>query len=1003
MDQTNTFAVRAYSLEPEKSSPRVSGTDLRYGGRLGSISRHNSQGADLTGTPLRASSRSTPPAIDDLSAVNAYVNEDPTNLVRLLLVITTSIEQFCLTHPKSCDMVWSHIHKLLTDMEAQSRAEPDPPKSPVCESKPKKWTNVHGEEWQDDFGWLENRDDPKVLAYIEAENAYSEKMLSGTRPLQRHLYNEFVSRLDENAETASVTMGDGYNYYSRKVPGEEYRCHCRSDAQGNEEVYLDENKIANSEAFADASFFRLGFLKHSRDNSVLAYGVDSNGSERYTVYFMDMNAKRTLEDTIEGVYDHFEFSNDNTTVYYTLLDDCERAYQAKRHRIGTAVENDEVLFHETDDMFYLTLTKTCDAKFIIINTAAQVTSETQYISANDSNDQPHVLIPRRKNVQYSCEHHGEHFYLLTNEEAINNWIFRIPVPKSNEPWEKLIEQREIVIDARDFVIIEDMQLRKDHLIVFERSNCMQNVRILQLNDDTFSTYHYVSFSDTVYSLWPGAVDDEVADLTKAMQFDTNILRFTYSSFTQPKQVVDYNMDTREMTVVHEEKVAGSIPYDQAMYTSKRMLATGVDGTAVPVSLVYRRDLLGMNFNPPQPNPVLLHGYGAYGAFVNPVFSATRLSLLDRGFIYAVAHVRGGADMGNAWYEGGKLDQKPNTFYDFISVAEFLIKEGYTTPEKLGIYGRSAGGLLIGAVINMRPDLFRAALTEVPFVDVINTMFRPELPWVQFELEEWGGAKDIKIYEVMKGYCPYTNIQGELLAQNAYPHLLVVAGMHDPRVAFFEPLKFVAKMRAERRKYLNRPSGDRPPSTVSRPFGSLSRLSRTGSGTRIGPLVEKAVGSPVIGSDSQVNEGQRGVVDAQGRLLLLKIDDAGHGGNSGQYSYLEDLAFEYAFLITSLAAPMRPIFPSMGGQSGQFDMNSPLMYPGMMGVSGMFSGGFLGSNELDKSNSGGLDPASRMQNDAKKGKRKGQGVIDMVEEKEYRSKTKGDRGQNRLFQWVANFF
>ena len=447
-----------------------------------------------------------------------------------------------------------------------------------------------------------------------------------------------------------------------------------------------------------------------------------------------MDTKEFLNDEIEGVYEDFEFGNDSRHVYYTLLDDCERAYQVKRHIIGSDVVNDQVLHHEEDEMFFVTLQKSCNGKFIFVKLAAQITSETRYTSADSSVDPLRLLLPRRENIQYTCENHDGYFYILTNEGAKNNYLFRTPIPPVDNgqgSLEYVEANQEMVIEHRDFVLIEDFQIRKNHLIVIERSNCLQNIRILDLRDDGFTNYHYVGFPEGVYSVWPGSVHEDEANLINAIQYDTTIFRFTYTSFIQPKQVIDYNMDSRTMTVVHEERVGGPIEYDPLLYASRRLYATGVDGTAIPISIVFRRDLLGMNMVPAQHNPVLLHSYGAYGSFTNPIFSASRLSLLDRGFVYAAAHIRGGADMGNGWYEEGKLAKKPNTFYDFCSAAEYLVKEGYTCPEKLSIYGRSAGGLLIGSVINLRPDLFKAALTEVPFVDVINTMFDTSIPWTAF--------------------------------------------------------------------------------------------------------------------------------------------------------------------------------------------------------------------------------------------------------------------------------
>ncbi|KAJ3291401.1 hypothetical protein HK104_006119 [Borealophlyctis nickersoniae] len=927
------------------------------------------------------------PPLDDVEALDKYMEEDPSNIVQVLPEIAVALERLCLGYPDACRDVWAHLKPLLLNRRAlmvtQDPGERSRPKSPVCTPKPNKWVNVHGEEWEDDYSWLNDRENPEVLDYIRQENEYADKVLAHTKPLRKLLYKEFVARIDENEESAMVTLPDGWKYYSKKVAGEEYRLHCRIKDGEEEEVYLDENQLAATD-FADASCFRVGVLKHSPDCRLIAYGIDSTGNERNTIFFKDMVTKQLLDDRIEGVYEDLEFGNDCKTVYYTILDDCERAYKLMRHRIGTDVTLDEVLYHEEDEMFFLSLTKTCDGNYIILNSAAQITSETRFISAHDPTNLPTLLFPRAENVKYTCEHHGKYFYILTNEASKNNWLFRIPIPTDADDQkspEELLELRETVIEHRDFVLIEDFEVRRNHLIVFERSSCVQNVRIIDLRSDNFNSYHYIGFSEMVYSLYPGSVNEEIADLTKSTQFDTNILRFTYTSFIQPKQVIDYNMDDRTMTVVHEETVGGIFPYDMSMYASKRILTTGWDGTSVPVSLVYRRDLLGLNMNPPQPNPVLLHAYGAYGAFVNPIFSASRLSLLDRGFIYAAAHVRGGADMGNGWYEEGKLGKKPNTFYDFCSAAELLIKEGYTVPSKLGIYGRSAGGLLIGAVINMRPELFQAALTEVPFVDVINTMFDPSIPWTAFEYEEWGNPNDYDIYEVMKTYCPYTNIRGELLAKGVYPHLFVAGGMNDPRVAFWEPLKFVAKMRGERRKWRRNLQEARE-------------------------KAQKEEGQDDAGAEPGIDKTQE-------KMIILRVDDAGHGGNSGQYSYLDDLAFEYAFLIDALDAPAKPIYPGLQGplDAALSPMASPSLFspastysalphmveypPRLAGLSiqSLRDGGDDWDSEMD-------GDRSRRSMDRPKGKRRGK---DDLEEREYRSKTKGDRGQNRVFQWVANLW
>ncbi|TPX54034.1 hypothetical protein PhCBS80983_g06067, partial [Powellomyces hirtus] len=996
------------------------------------------------------------PPLSNVAAVDTYIHSDPHNLVQLVPALAHLLSTFCLHHPDACLSTWdAHVKPLLESLHTASTQrqqqhadqEQHRPPSPVCDRKPNKSVNVHGETWEDDYAWLTDRDNPDVLKYIQEENDYALTMLEHTKPLQKLLYREFVSRIDEGEHSA-------------RVVGQEYRLHCRM-RDNQEDIYLDENELSNSPEFEDASYFRLGFLKHSPDGKLIAYGIDSSGNERYTTYFMTMDSDSSthnvLADRIEGVYEDLEFATDNS-VFYTVLDDCERAYKFKRHRLGSDVGSDDLLYHEEDEMFFLSLTKTCDGQYIVLNSSAQITSETRCISTEHPDDPPLLLFPRRENIQYSVESHGKYYYILTNEDSKNNWLFRIPIPSlcKSATGVDLLENRETVIEHRDFVLIEGFELRRNHLIVFERSNCLQNVRIVDLSYDGFNAYHYMSFPETVYSMWPGTVREEERSLAKASQFDTNVFRFTYTSFVQPKQVVDYNMDERVMTVVYEEHIGG---YDSDLYTSKRLFATGVDGTTVPVSIVYRRDLLGqvgagsadhvitdedeININnathsntnlldicggigdgsvlnvADHSNPCLLHAYGAYGAFVNPIFSSARLSLLDRGFIYAAAHVRGGADMGNGWYEEGKLAKKPNTFLDFCSVAEHLCKEGYTTPQKLAIYGRSAGGLLIGAAINMRPDLFAAALTEVPFVDVVNTMFDPSIPWTAFEYEEWGNPADKDIYDVMKTYCPYSNIRGEALARNAYPHLLVVGGMNDPRVAFFEPLKFVAKMRGEKRRARERNSANTTTptttTTTDRPHSPTATTTTTTTTTSHYSLANMA-GGTCIDTDLPTHSTPR--------HLLLRIEDAGHGGSSGQYSFLENLAFEYAFIISALGVPgtephhlPTAAFPPSSPSSTRRRRNTATATPKTQQQQQPqplrpHAGDATDSTESLDSTSGWVQHQQQQQpqqhGDAgtaaaaaatHRRKKRGQppDLLSDVDEKEYRRKAKGDRGPSTLFQ------
>ncbi|KAI9189003.1 hypothetical protein H9P43_000430 [Blastocladiella emersonii ATCC 22665] len=871
-----------------------------------------------TGT---AGSDALPSPIDTLPAP---ANAD--DLIARFPSLADLLTHYVRFFPEAYLHVWRALAPLLVTIEkhvyGQAALHLDPPSAAACPTPPphaparrKAWTNVHGDEWHDDYAWLHDRDDPDVLAYIAAENAYTTASLKPTATLQRHLYREFVARTDEDEATARVTLSDGWTYYARKVAGQEYRQHVRerprrtvpapeaaatapeagADADATAtlppsisttaanaaagadelevEVYLDENVIADLPEFADATFFRLGCLRHSPCGRWVAFGIDSRGDERYTFLILDLQTHTVQPKRIPGCWEDWEFSADGDHAYYLALDANDRAYRVMRHAMADQDPvRDVVLWEDTDDSFYLTMTKSGDGRYVFVNSGAQVTSETRYIDLDEVHAVsptspgpagrglawPRVVFPRTEGVQYTVKSRGDHLYVLTNEGTHrNNWLFRVDktaaVPTEAADAGRLphlasrstipLDGRDTVIAARDFVLIEDCTVRARHLVVFERSNCLQNVRVIDLADESLQTFHYISFSDPVYSLWPMTVSEEVADLSKQVLFPTATLRYTYTSFVQPKQVVDYDMDARTFTIVHEERVCGPTPYSPDLYASVRLFPIGEDGTAIPLSLVFRRDLVTVNPATGRrvPNPLLLHAYGAYGSCVNPIFSTQRLSLLDRGFIFAIAHVRGGADLGNAWYEDGKNDKKPNTFKDFISCISFLLAEGYTTPDLLAIYGRSAGGLLIGAVVNAVPHLVRAALTEVPFVDVINTMFDTSIPWTTFEYEEWGDPNDRAIYDVMRAYCPYTNVRND----TPYPHMMVVGGMNDPRVSFFEPVKYVAKLRASK-----------PPE--------------------------------------------------DDRLLLLRVDDVGHCGSSGQYSYLEDLAQEYAFLIYTLGASPKPI-------------------------------------------------------------------------------------------------
>ncbi|KAF9148128.1 hypothetical protein BG015_010173 [Linnemannia schmuckeri] len=884
--------VGSPSIRPLARTPSISSP----GGPRSIVSQLINDNFSTKGSPSwspRESTYEMPPIknfhnkLPPLDEMDLFISQSADNLLTLLPDMTDSIRQLIVHYPEIYLGVWEKLRLILEEAETRDRLHGrniELPSPPICEPKPEVKINIHGDEVVDNYAWLKDRENPDVLKYIEDENQYAIAALRHTEPLQKLLYNEFVSRLDADEESARVTLPDGWSYYSKSQVGLEYRLHCRtrlSMAAGMEEeqVYLDENEIAQSPEFKDSTYFRVGFLRHSPDCRIIAYGVDGLGNEQFTTFFKDVETGDLLPDKLFNIYENLEFSSCGRFIYYLrLVPETERAYRLYRHVLGTAVESDQQLYEETDEMFCLTMTKSGDGKFIMINSAAQVTSETLFLHADAEDDvQLGVIMPRKEGVTYSAESHdGEYFFVLTNENSKNNWLFRTPAPKRHSPPVDLIAKRETVIPHRNFVLIEDFQVRRRHLVVFERSNCHQNVRVIELaaprvdhserrpeappcsiglEPGPFDKYHYVSFSETVYSLLPESINEEASNLSKMTLFDTNVLRFTYSSLVQPRQVIDYNMDTRESLTL-------------------RLFSTGIDGTAVPMSIVFRKDLIGQGGKGLDANPCLLYTYGAYGSCTDPVFSTQRLSLLDRGFIYVIAHVRGGSDMGMGWYEEGKLGKKPNTFLDVISCAEYLIKEGYTSTEKLAIYGRSAGGLMIGAVVNMRPDLFKTALTEVPFVDAVNTMLDSSIPWTAFEWEEWGNPENPEIYQIMKHYCPYSNVRPQ-----KYPNMLVLGGMNDPRVAFFEPLKWVAKLRS-----------CWPPKSTPPPQ------------------------SPDDGAD--------GTGERDDRMLLLRIEEVGHGGSSGQYAYLEDLAFEYAFLISTLQAPVFRIDKEDENSTGRVEPLTP---------------------------------------------------------------------------------
>lgn len=658
-------------------------------------------------------------------------------------------------------------------------------------------STIHGEERVDAYAWLRQRSDPEVKAYLEAENLYATAMLRHTEDLQKRLYEEMLGRIRQTDTSVPVKLGD-YYYYVRTEQGKQYAIHCRKHGSltAPETIMLDENSLAVGQ-----QYFDLGVSKVSPDHRYLAYAVDTTGDELYTLMIKDLHTGMLLTERIAGLWPEVEWANDSQSIFYTVLDAAKRPDKLFRHQLGSDPQHDALVYHEADAAFRLRLSKTNSKAFLLLQARSLTTSETRVLPADQPLQAWQVIEPRQPNVRYDVEHHGTQFYVLSNEQAPNFKLMRVEVATPHKAhWREVLPY-----DAA--IKSEGLEAFVQHVVLYERHQGQQHIRILDTHN---GRAHLVPFAEPVYTL----------RRSKNEQYDTSKLRFDYSSLVTPKTVYEYDMTTAARVVLKQDEIAG---YDATQYHNERLFAPTADGAKVPVSVVYKRGL-ARDGN----QPLLLEGYGAYGSNLRSEFVAERLSLLERGVIYAMAHVRGGGELGKAWHDAGRLLNKKNTFTDFIAAAEFLIAQQYTRPDKLVIGGESAGGLLMGAVATMRPELFGGVIAKVPFVDVINTMLDPTIPLVVIEYDEWGNPADNTVYDYMKTYSPYDNVG------TRYPHMLVTAGLHDPRVPYWEPAKWVAKMRAHK-------------------------------------------------TDTT--------------LLLLQTNmDAGHGGASGRYDALRELAFEYAFVF-----------------------------------------------------------------------------------------------------------
>ncbi len=634
---------------------------------------------------------------------------------------------------------------------------------------------AHGDERADDWYWLRGRDDPDVLAYLEAENAYTTAVMADTTSLQDALYAEIVARIQETDLSVPVRKGP-WSYYSRTVEGCQYAIHCRrpdrptgepdptdpATAPGDpaEEILLDENEVA-----AGHEYFSLGGLAVSPDHRLMAYAVDTTGGERHRLRVRDLSTGADLPDQVEDVYYGLAWANDGATLFYTRPDDAMRPYQLWRHGVGTAAEADVCVHEERDDRFYLGVSKTKDDAFVVLDLESKVTSEARVLSGDDPDGDFRMIEPRRQGVEYTVEHHRGRFLIVTNADAENFRLVEAPVERpTREAWRDVIAHRP---DVR----LEDVDVFAEHLVLYERAEASRRIRVTSLRD---GGSHTVSQPEAVSTAWGGANPE----------FASMILRYDYSSLVTPRSVYDYDMEDRVARLLKRQPVLGG--YDPARYRTDRVWATADDGTRVPISLVYREDRA-----PDGRGPALLYGYGAYEHSLDPIFSSLRLSMLDRGFLYAIAHVRGGGELGRHWYEDGKLLHKTNTFTDFVACGRHLVADGWTSVEGLVARGGSAGGMLMGAVVNLAPELCKAVVAEVPFVDCLTTILDDTLPLTVLEWEEWGNPKDdAEAYAYLKSYSPYDNVTA-----GPHPEMLVTAGLTDPRVSYWEPAKWVAKLRA----------------------------------------------------------------------------------------------------------------------------------------------------------------------------------------------------------------
>ncbi|MGA1226448.1 MAG: S9 family peptidase [Tamlana sp.] len=673
--------------------------------------------------------------------------------------------------------------------------------APIAKKIPKT-LKIHNDVRIDNYYWLNDRENPEVINYLNAENTYTKAMMQHTEAFQKELFEEMKGRIKEEDTTVPYKL-NGYWYITRFETGKDYPIYLRKKEtlDAPEEILFDCNVMA--EGF---SYFNLGSIAISPDNKMAAFSTDTLSRRQYTIQVKNLETGDVLEDKILNTTGRATWANDNKTLFYTMKDEVTlRSYKIFKHKLGSKAVKDLEVYHEKDETFNTFVYKTKSKKYIVIGSSSTLSSEYRILNADNPDGDFKVFQVRTKDLEYSIAHYGDSFYIISNIDKATNF----KVSKTNEQTTEKKYWKDL-IPYRKEVLIEDIEIFKDYLVVNERENGLNNLRIISWNGEED---YYLPFNSETYTAYIGNNPD----------FDSDMLRYGYNSLTTPSSVIDYNFKTKESDIKKEQEVLGG-KFKKENYESKRIWATARDGVKLPISLVYKKGIK-LDGN----NPLLQYAYGSYGSTIDPSFSTIRLSLLDRGFIYAISHIRGGEYLGRDWYENGKLLTKMNTFTDFIDCSKYLIEQKYTSKAHLYAYGGSAGGLLMGAIINMNPELYKGILAAVPFVDVVTTMLDDTIPLTTGEYDEWGNPNNEVYYNYMKAYSPYDNVEAK-----AYPNMLVTTGLHDSQVQYWEPAKWVAKLR-----------------------------------------------------NLKIDKN---------KLLLYTDMDSGHGGASGRFESLKEVALEYAFLL-----------------------------------------------------------------------------------------------------------